>query len=191
MESNRRLSVQQEALEREWFNKEYCRAGKSNEFSSRLSQFVREVQKGIPGTCAQGSTQEALYFLRTQNYATQYFRPNESIRAINTARVGYLQKFLDPKWFHPSTDLLILVQPETENMAGHTRALELGEEFKKTLSQIAPGRELHILGPHLLPCRLRSEIEHKFNGPMDAALDGEPPDGTPRIRILCFRTDCT
>ena len=181
---------QLEIMERESFNKEYCRSGKNNEFNSRIAQFIREVEKGVPGTCAQGPMEDALNFIGTQAYANQYFRPTENIAAIRTARTGYLAKFLDPKFFHPSTRLLILVQPEDETAPGHARAMQLGGEFKDLITQIAPGRDLRILGPHLLPCRLRKEVERRFQGPMDATLKGEPSEGTPRIRVWCFRTDC-
>lgn len=189
-ETNQRLAIQQEILEREWFNKEYCRAGKNNEFASRISQFIRELQKGIPGTCAAGPLQEALYFLRTQSYANSYFGPTEGINAIRTARTGQLLKMLDPKWFHPSTQLVVLVQPEDETEAGHRRGLQLGEEFKEMVRRLAPSRELRILGAYLLPCRLRKEVERQFTGPMDITLPEEPTQDRPRIRIWLFRTDC-
>jgi hypothetical protein len=182
--------AQIEIIERESFNKEYCRSGKNNEFNTRISQFIREVEKGVPGTCAQGPMEDALHFIGTQAYANQYFRPNENISAIRTARTGYLLKFLDPNFFHPSTRLLILVQPEDETPPAHRRALQLGEEFRNLIKQLAPGRELRMLEPHLLPCRLRKEVERRFQGPMDATLKGEPAEGTPRIRIWVFRTDC-
>lgn len=189
-EGNQQQAVRLDILEREFFNEKFCRGGKNNEFNARIIQFIRDVEKGIPGACSQASTQEALYFLGTQAYTRSYFRPNESPDDIRKARKGHLLSLLDPKWFHPSTRLLLLMQPQDETTDGQTKALQFGEEFKKYVQRVTRGRELRFVGPHLLPCRLRTEIERRYHGPMDITLEGEPAEGSARICAWTIRTDC-
>lgn len=189
-EEQQRLAIQLENSERDRFAEKYCRAGKNSEFNARVTEFIREVEAGAPGACAQGPLQDALYFIGTQPYCNAYFRPNERISDIRPARKGQLARLIDPRYIHPSTRFLVLVQPEQETEAAQSKALKFGEGFKTLIQELATGSNVRILGPHLLPCRLRSEVSRRFHNPMDVTLPDEPAEGTPRLRIWCFRTDC-
>ncbi len=191
---NQQLAGKTEILEREFFNERYCRSGKNSEFNASIIKFIRDVEKGMPGACSQAGTQDALYALGTQAYNRSFFRPTEKPTDIRKARKGHLlTSILDPKWFHPSTKLLILLmQPVEETAPAQTLALSFGEEWQQYLLGLAKGRELRFVGTgvYLLPCRLSKEVERRYNGPLDVPVEGEPSEGAPHICAWTIRTDC-
>lgn len=186
-----RTASQMENLERTWWSEKLCKNPKNPEFPKRVGEFMNEVQTASAGTCSQGSLENALFFMNTQAYSNCYLRPSDHIDAMHVARKGHLLSLLDPKYIYPSTRLLVLVQPADESDAAREKAKQLGEEYIGLMRRLAPERMLRILGPHLLPCRLRGEVSRRFHSPMDVTLPDEPLEGTPRIRIWAFRTDCS
>ena len=183
-----RLAAQLETLDRSIWSEKLC---KSSKYSTQIAEFIGQVQAAVPEVCNVTSLENSLIFLRTQAYANAFFRPTERVSAMHIARREYLLDLLAPRNIHPSTRLLVLVQPAEETSAASQAALALGENFITMIrEEIAPHQALRILGPHLLPCRVRKEIQRIFNGPMDATIATEPKDGTPRIRIWVFLTNC-
>lgn len=195
-----RIAAQAETMDRQWYSEKYCRServekgdkGERNfRFAAKIAEFIGEVEATVPEACTEVNLENSMTFMRTQAYANAFFRPTESVEAMHVARREYLLDLLAPKRIHPSTRLLVLVQPAEETEASRRAAVQLGEQFKEMLrTKIAPQRELRILGPHLLPCRMRKEIYRIFSGPMDVTLPNEPKEGTPRVRIWLFLTDC-
>ncbi len=199
-----KVASQSETLERTFFSREYCKVerndrrdknGKlepSSKFIAEINEFLGSVQANVPEVCTEINMQNAMTFLRTQPYANAFFRPGESLDAMHIARQEYLIDLLAPKFLHPSTRLLILVQPAEETEAARAAALQLGEKFKAMLkAKFSP--QINVaqqIGPHLLPCRLRREVQRLFNSVFDNTLPGEPKEGDPRIRIWLFVSDC-
>ncbi len=190
------LQIKLEILERDLANEKYCRSGKKNEFNSRITEFIRELEKGTPGVCQPGPLEDGMRTLGSQPYANAYFRPAESIKDIRLPRKGHLLTLLDPRYIRASTRFLILVQPEEvkeekDTPAANSRALRLGEQYKELIGKLSPTIDARsIIGPFLLPCRLRPDVSRRFQGPMDVTLPDEPAEDKPRIRVWCVRTDC-
>lgn len=201
-----RIAAQAETMDRQWYSEKYCRSEKPEKndksdkgdkgernfrFAAKIAEFIGEVEATVPEACTEVNLENSMTFMRTQAYANAFFRPTESVEAMHVARREYLLDLLAPKRIHPSTRLLVLVQPAEETETSRRAAVQLGEQFREMLrTKIAPQRELRILGPHLLPCRMRKEIYRIFSGPMDVTLPNEPKEGTPRVRIWLFLTDC-
>lgn len=185
-----RQASQLENLERMWWSEKLCRNPKNPEFPKRVAQFLNEIQSGIPGTCAQGSLENALFFMNSQPYCNAYLRPSEPVETMHAARKGQLASLLDPKYLYPSTRFMVLVQPTDESEPSREQALQLGQEYAGLMRRLSPEKELKILGPFLLPCRLRSEVARLFHGPMDTTLPREPTEGAKRVRVWAFRSDC-
>jgi len=191
------LEARVENEERSRWSQQLCKSGK-------IAEFVSELQAGIPETCTAGSLESALIFLNTQVNISAYLRPDQGIDDLHPARLGQVRDLLDPYKLFPSTSVIVLVQPDAEQEGALRRALQLGEAFNLLLrreysssdrerrqpKRDALRRDLRILGPYLLPCRLRGEVSRRYSSPMDKPLLGEPSEGTPRARIWAFRTDC-
>jgi hypothetical protein len=159
--------------------------------SGKIAEFVSEVQAGIPGVCSAGSLETALIFLNNLPYATAIFRTGLSNIVLPLSREGQLRDLLDPHNLHPSTRLLILVQPSDESEAAQSEALTTGTKYLSVMRSLVPTQsKLRLLGPFLLPCRLRGEVSRRYQGPMDSPVPGEPADKIKRIRVWAFRTDC-
>ena len=169
---------------RAMWTQQLCKSGK-------IAEFVSEVQAGIPGVCSAGSLETALIFLNNLPYATAIFRTGLSNIVLPLSREGQLRDLLDPHNLHPSTRLLILVQPSDESEAAQSEALTTGTKYLSVMRSLVPTQsKLRLLGPFLLPCRLRGEVSRRYQGPMDSPVPGEPADKIKRIRVWAFRTDC-
>ncbi len=189
-----RMGAQLENLERAWWSDKFCRSEKGEKnfkFSARIAEFMGQVQASVPEVCTEGNLESSLTFMNTQAYANSYFGRNAGLNSIHVARREQLIDLFADRFLHPSTRFLVLVQPSEQGEADRIEALQLGEKLIDMLRrEIAPQHELKILGPHLLPCRMRQEIRRLYRSPMDQTLFGEPVEGMPRIRVWVFRTDC-
>lgn len=186
------LSSHMENVERHLWSDRLCNSTK-NAFSGKISEFISQVQAGIPGVCTASNLETALIFMNNEPYVTAYFRPGDNMERLHLTRRGYLQnRLLEHRYLHSSTRLLLLVQPAEENEASRNQAMDLGKEFSELVrTKMLPAEKPpRVLGPHLLPCRLRTEIRRVYHGKLDDPLPTEPREGTPMIRIWLFRTDC-
>lgn len=191
------LQARMENEERARWSQQLCK-------SAKVADFLKELESGIPENCTAGSNEGALLFMNSQVYAISNLAPKDGIEALHPSRMGQIRDLLDPVQHFPSTRFIVMVQPDVEKDEGRERALKLGDALKNLLRSewTTPGdararsrealrqRELRIVGPFLLPCRLRGDVSKKYSGPMDKPLLGEPADGKPRIRIWLFRTNC-
>lgn len=169
---------------RAMWTQQLCKSGK-------IAEFISEVQAGLPGACTAGSLETALFFLNGLPEATASFRPGQNVSKLPLSREGQLKNLIDPHDVHPSTKLLVLVQPAQETEEAHAEALATGTKYIGIVRSMVPSEtKLRLLGPHLLPCRLRGEVIKRFQGPMDKPVPGEPPERAPRIRVWAFRVDC-
>jgi len=204
-----RIASQAENMEREWYSERFCRSEKPDKpekpekpdknptpeknfkFAARINEFITQVQASVPSACTEVNMESSMNFMHTQAYANTFYSPGQSADVMHPARREYLLDMVDPKRVHPSTRFLVLVQPAEETEDSRHVAMKLGEEFRDLVkNELAPKRELRLLGPHLLPCRMRKEIQRLFNGPMDVTLPKEPKEGQPRVRVWLLRTDC-
>lgn len=183
-----KLASQIERLDRELWSERLC---KNTRYAARIADFINQVQAATPEVCTASSLENALIFLRTQPYASAFLDPKEGLEGMHIARGEQLIDLFAEKEVHASTRVLILVQPADETTAAAQAALKMGEQYRDLIRrQIAPKRELRMLGPYLLPCRVRQEILRVFNGPLDRPLATEPKGAAPRIRVWAFKSDC-
>ena len=159
--------------------------------SGKIAEFISELQAGGPGICTAGSLETAMIFLNNLPEATASFYPRQVDIKLPMSREGQLRNLIDAQYVHASTKILIMVQPFEETDAAHTEALAVGNSYIAIMKSLV-GKEtkLKVLGPYLLPCRLRGEVIKRFQGPMDKPVPGEPTERAPRTRVWSFRVDC-
>lgn len=159
--------------------------------SGKIAEFVGQLQASIPEVCTPASLETSLFFMNNNPYAITYLRPSEGIAGLHPSRRGRLKELLEPRSIHRSTRLVVLVQPHEESSAASTKALQIGEAFAAVVrTEMLKGQKVPVLGPFLLPCRLKSEIKRTYNKPLDRPFYGEPDDKEPRVRIWLFISDC-
>lgn len=185
---NKRLANELDRLKREKWSERLCKGGK---LSSQIAEFLTQVQAQIPHACTPLTMQSALMFLKTQPYAVAYLAPQKPMKSMEPMRREVLLDFLAPETLHPSTRILVLVQPADESHDGEDDALRLGSEFADFITQkVYATIKIPVLGPHLLPCQLRPEVKKLFRSTMDERLRKEPQESQPGMRVLVFKSDC-
>lgn len=193
-----RVSRQHENDMRTLATETYCKSGK-------VATFLIELKNGNPETCSTAGVANALFFMKSQAYSIVYLEPRIGIASMRPARRGQIRELVESEKIHVSSRLVVLVQPQEETEAGQRRALELGREFavevlrkelpppRESKPTDPPGtsaREVPILGPYLLPCKLRGEVLKQYTRAIDHAIPGEPSEGKPAVRVWVFKTDC-
>ncbi len=171
---------------RKMWTHQLCKSGK-------IAEFIGELQAGSREACTTGSLETALIFLNNLPEATAAFHPRqkEAKLKLPLSREGQLKILIDPQDMHPSTKILVMVQPFDETDAAHEEALATGNKYLAVMNSLTSKEtKLRTLGPYLLPCRLRGEVIKRFQGPLDRPVPGEPPERAPRTRVWAFRVDC-
>lgn len=159
--------------------------------SGKIAEFVGQLQAAVPEVCTPTSLETSLFFMNNNPYAITYLRPSEGIAGLHPSRRGRLKELLEPRSIHRSTRLVVLVQPHEETSAGSAKAFQIGEAFAAVVrTEMLKGQKVPVLGPFLLPCRLKSEIKRTYNKPLDRPFYGEPDEKEPRVRIWLFISDC-
>ena len=93
--------------------------------------------------------------MKTQAYAISNLRSGERIKDLHPGRLGQLRELIEPQKLHPSTRLIVMIQPAAENSESERAALQLGQALIPVLRNEAHESTLNILGPYVLPCRLK------------------------------------
>lgn len=179
----RNLETRLDNDKRERASEKWCK-------DTKVLEFVKELQLALPGTCTGASLQSSLLFMKTQAYAISNLRPSERIKDLHPGRLGQLRELIEPQKLHPSTRLIVMIQPAAETSESERSALQVGQALIPVLRNEAHESALNILGPYVLPCRLKGVPKRLYNRPEDAPLPNEPGEGMARVRIWVFRTDC-
>lgn len=183
-----RLQGEAETTKRVQWSEKLCKAGK---LGPQISQFIDQVQSQLPNACTAVAMEGAMAFLRTQPYAISYYFPKQPAKEMQMSREEQLIDLLSPQALHPSTRILVMVQPADDSRADEEDAMRLGRELVEKIRAGLPiGQQRALLGPHPLPCRVRPETEKLFRNAMDGRQSHEPKDNVPSIRAFVFRTDC-
>lgn len=183
-------------LERIYWSEKNCQKSKD-----KITSFVNEVQKGTPGVCLPMEMAKALEFMNSQPKAYVYLDKIRGFSGAHPARMTFLRdSLLKAEDIHPSTRILILVQPYAETPVALQESQAMGKTVVDRILNWLPATPNRpaptILGPHLLPCNLRSEavLSKMYTGSeftkLNETLPGEPDPKQPRVRIWIFRTDC-
>ena len=153
--------------------------------NTRVRDFLKECEEGSE-VCSQDGVANALKFMDTQPYVQLFLRPDVGIKNLLNTRRGQLMSLGDTHNWKPSTRFLILVQPRTDAEDHAKEALQLGRDVSGLLrTEIGVGKRIPILGPRVLPCKLKSEQLSHYSRRFDKPVKGEP-----RVRVFVFRTDC-
>lgn len=165
--------------------------GKVNCTNDQVRDFIRRCEGPGNAGCSEQSIASALAFMNTQPYTLAYLRPEAGMNSLVSIRKGQILELSDSHNIFPTTRFLILVQPRGETAKLLEEASLIGNQvlqFLRVDMRLPTG--VQILGPHLLPCKLKADTINGFSGRLDRTQPGEPPDPKNRIRIWIFRTDC-
>lgn len=154
-------------------------------------EFLKQCEGGESATCTESSMAAALSFMDSQPFSVIYLRPEIGIRGLHPVRKGQLLQLSDMRSQTQSTRYLILVQPRGETPEDQAEALAGGRELLKYLrTDINLPKLVQVIGPTLLPCKLKMEQLKHYGRRVDLAQIGEPQANEPRLRLWVFRTDC-
>src|SRR5262249_16536278 len=138
-----RLAANLENIERSRSSEKLCK-------SAKLAEFMKEVELSSPDTCPPSSMEIGLNFLRLVPYSNIFFNKASSINNIHVVRKEYLKDLLASKAIHPSTRLLVLVQPAGDSQLDRREALHISAELVKMLqTEILKQDSTQIIGPNL------------------------------------------
>ena len=184
------LATKLDQLNSYWENKIREVFSKISCTDSRVADFLAECESGSE-VCSPKGGENALFFLHTQEYATQYLDPVLGAKSMTLIRKGHLGFITEPKKMLPSTRFLIMVQPRAESEQANKEALEVGRSVVKFIrSENMIDRSHRILGPKLLPCKMKAEKLSQYVGRLDRVQVGEPTDPKQRVRVWVIKTDC-
>ena len=166
--------------------------------SSRLECHNEQVRSFIKAcaedsdVCTDEGIANALTFMNTQPYVVQYFRPKGTFSEESMAltRRGQIMTLTEISSWRPSTKFLVLVQPASDVLEDQKDALRLGGEIARYLREALVARKYPILGPKMLPCKLKREQLARYFRRNDLPVKGEPRENEPHIRAWIFKTDC-
>lgn len=163
----------------------------------KLAEFMAGVAHNDPDICRPVEFDKALIFMKSQPSCIVYLSPTSGLSSLHPAREAVLRDdLLKAEQLHPTSRLLILVQPPGESPGEREAALIIARSLQKKIqTEYLPAgfRGMEILGPHLLPCNLRNEstVQRLYNNDIAIVpLLGEPQAKQPRLRIWIFRSDC-
>jgi hypothetical protein len=193
------LKVKFMNLARRYFGEKAC-----SKDADQIIGFMTDVQRGSVGTCNPVSMEKALPFMSSQPVAIVLLDPARGLSSIHPARDAFIRdELLNARYLHPWTRLLILVQPHGASTQAERHSQSVAQPLIDKLRSYLPAEHsrVSILGPHLLPCNLRTEagLQKLYGGPqflpsqrykVSEVLPGEPLAKQPRVRIWIFRVDC-
>lgn len=165
----------------------------------RVSEFLKAMADNVPGSCTAIENEKSLAYMNYQPLVVSYLREKEGISSLHSIRDGQLrEKLLCPMCLHPSSRVLVLVQPAMETDASEKAALRIGEDLVDYLrNKILPAshRKLEIIGPRFLPCKLRTDeqlrkLYKSYMGSLKTVHEGEPLAASKRVSVWIFRSDC-
>lgn len=157
----------------------------------RVRDFIRECEDSDSANCSEGALANALVFMNSQPYVSLFMRPTDKSKNVSSVRHGQFTLLLDLRELHPSTRLLILVQPRGDSAELQAEAMQLGREVHKYLKEeVGLPNWVKLLGPRTLPCNLKQHQLRSYMRRLDVTQVGEPTEKEPRVRLWAFRTDC-
>jgi hypothetical protein len=156
-----------------------------------VREFISACQTEGDLGCTPEAMNVAMSFMATQPYVSMYLRPGDPLVDLAHLRRGQVAVLTDPQLQHPSTKFLILVQPRSESAAHAQEAHNLGYLVSRMLRErFGVFKTVKIIGPRALPCKLKQEQLKSYMRRWDFAVEGEPKEKEPRVRVFVFRTDC-
>ena len=158
--------------------------------NNRVRDFLKSCEENSDVCSAEGVA-NALAFMDSQPYVLMFMRATMDAQELSDTRVGQLMSLTETKNWRPSTRFLILAQPRGDSPLHHAEAIKAGEQIKIFLrNDMGIASKLQILGPKVLPCKLKAEQLAHYMRKYDRPVRGELTCKEPFIRLWVFRTDC-
>jgi hypothetical protein len=177
------LRTERDNTRRERSADKFCKDPKAREF-------LASIEHDFPGSCSQVNTSAAMTYMKNYAYAISLLHPHQTVQSLHPGRLGDIKFLLLPEKIVPSTHILILVQPYEDKEVAQREALRVAEGMIPIVQGELKERLVVIVGPHLLPCNLRSVPKKTYMRPEDTPYPSEPPEGKPAVRIWVFRSPC-
>lgn len=157
-----------------------------------VGQFISACEVDGDLGCTPEAMNVAMSFMSTQHYVSLYLRPGDPVETLAFQRRGQVAVLTDPQFQHPSTKYLILVQPRSDSESAVREARVLGSWFieRQLRKKFGILSTVKVIGPRVLPCKLKQEQLKGFMRRWDFPVEEEPKDKEPRVRLFVFRTDC-
>lgn len=153
--------------------------------------FVKECESSFADGCSAQNLAAGLTFMDKYPYATMYLRPGQGVSGINAIRRGQMLELTNERVLFINTKFLIIVQPRGENPTDFDEAEKLGKQvlsYFQTQQRLASW--VRILGPKILPSKLKREQTAPYRRRIDMPQGDEPTDPSQVVRVWIFRTEC-
>ena len=158
--------------------------------NDRVRDFLKACEEGSD-VCSSDGVANALAFMDSQPYVLMFMRSTLEAQELVATRVGQLMALTEAKNWRPSTRFLILVQPSGDSPKQNAEAVKAGEQIKLFLrNDMGIANKFQVLGPKMLPCKVKAEQVSHYMRKYDRPIRGEPTVKDAAIRLWVFRTDC-
>ena len=165
--------------------------GKLNCTNDQVRTFIKECESSDSPVCSDAGLASALTFMNTQAVASMFLRPDLGMDSLQPVRKGQLLGLTDTRFLFPSTKFLILMQPRSDSQAHQDEAEKIGRQLLRYVrTELKVPSHVRIIGPRILPCKLKQEQLRFYGGRLHLPQINEPTDKEPRVRVFLFRTDC-
>jgi len=157
-----------------------------------VGQFIAACEVDGDLGCTPEAMNVAMSFMSTQPYVSLYLRPGDPVESLAFQRRGQVAVLTDPQYQHFSTKYLILVQPRSDSESHVREARVLGSWFidRQLRKKFGILSTVKVIGPRVLPCKLKQEQLKGFMRRWDFPVEEEPKEKDLRVRLFVFRTDC-
>jgi hypothetical protein len=157
-----------------------------------VGQFISACEVEGDLGCTPEAMNVAMSFMSTQAYVSLYLRPGDPVETLAFQRRGQVAVLTDPQFQHPSTKYLVLVQPRSDSESHVREARVLGSWFidRQLRKKFGILSTVKVIGPRVLPCKLKQEQLKGFMRRWDFPVEEEPKEKDLRVRLFVFRTDC-
>lgn len=156
-----------------------------------VKEFLRTCEQEETG-CNQTDVGNSFSaFLESQERVRAYLKPDLGIESLVRLRQTQLQELVEAQYLHVGTQFIILMLPRSYSQGHQEEAERIGQQVVQYMRETLKLPSTHrILGPKLLPCRIKREklLEHMRR--RDNRQTGEPREDAPTLHLFIFRTDC-
>lgn len=189
-ETERRLKEAEEALRRHTVELGllWSRTSCNND---TVKEFLHTCEQEDTG-CSQNDVGNAFSaFLESQERVRAYLKPDQGMEGLVRLRQTQLQELVEHQYLHVGTQFIILILPRSYSQAHQEEAERVGQQVVQYLRNKLNLPSSHrILGPKLLPCRIKRETLMANMRKRDNRQTGEPREDAPTLHLFVFRTDC-
>ena len=152
----------------------------------------KEMLAGGTGQCSRVNVEQAMKFMREEPHVVIRMWPKHGIDRISENRRNQLGQLLAPSQVTSVSNVLIIVQPQSERPEHSNEAMRWGRLLKRQLHDTYRVSESSLFGPLPVTCRGKSQLLDWYSRvvPDDRPDNEEPRARDPQIAAWVFRLDC-